>query len=58
MTNKGFNVQDIFGPKDVSISTPTFFENRMFGKSVIRDRKVSSKRVHIDRILHAILGKP
>lgn len=54
MTNKGFNVQDIFAPKDVSISTPTFFENRMFGKSVIRDRKVSSKRVHIDRILHAI----
>jgi hypothetical protein len=57
MADKGFNVQDIFAPKDISINIPTMFKrkNRMSGKSVMRDRKVSSKRVHIERIIG--LGK-
>ena len=57
MADKGFNVQDIFASRDVTINIPTFFKkkNRMSGKSVIRDRKVSSKRVHIERIIG--LGK-
>ena len=53
MADKGFNVQDLFAPRDVSINIPTFFKkkNRMDGKTVMRDRKISSKRVHIERII-------
>ncbi|XP_033759277.1 uncharacterized protein LOC117341516 [Pecten maximus] len=57
MADKGFNVQDIFAPRDVTINIPSFFKkkNRMSGKAVIQDRKISSKRVHIERIIG--LGK-
>ncbi len=53
MGYKGFNVQDLFAPYDVSINLPTFFrkKNRMSGKTVLRDRKISSKRVHIERLI-------
>lgn len=53
MADKGFNVQDIFAPYDVAINIPTFFskKNRMSGKAVLHDRKISSKRVHIERII-------
>lgn len=57
MADKGFNVQDIFAPLDVSINIPTFFKkkNKMSGASVLRDRKISSKRVHVERVIG--LGK-
>lgn len=57
MADKGFNVQDLFASRDVSINIPTFFrkKNRMSGETVVRDRKISSKRVHIERIIG--LGK-
>ena len=57
MADKGFDVQDIFAPFDVSVNIPTFFKkkNRMSGKTVIQDRKIASKRVHIERIIG--LGK-
>lgn len=53
MADKGFNVQDLFAPSDVRINIPTFFkkQNRMSGKTVMRDRRISSKRVHIERII-------
>lgn len=53
MADKGFNVQDLFAPYDVTINIPTFFrkKNRMTGKTVIKDRAISSKRVHIERII-------
>ena len=57
MADKGFNVQDLFATKNVSINIPSFFKkkNRMHGNIVLNDRKVSSKRVHIERIIG--LGK-
>lgn len=57
MADKGFNVQDLFARMDVTINIPTFFKkrNRISGKTLLRDRKVSSKRVHIERIIG--LGK-
>ncbi|XP_038047675.1 uncharacterized protein LOC119721789 [Patiria miniata] len=57
MVDKGFDIQDTFAPVDVTINIPTFFrkKNRMSGKSVLRDRKISSKRVHVERIIG--LGK-
>lgn len=53
MADKGFDVQDIFAPLDVAINIPTFFKkkNRMNAETVARDRKVSSKRVHVERII-------
>ncbi|XP_041360664.1 uncharacterized protein LOC121376926 isoform X1 [Gigantopelta aegis] len=57
MADKGFNVQDLFAPINVAINIPTFFrkKNRMSGNIVMKDRKISSKRVHIERIIG--LGK-
>ena len=57
MSDKGFNVQDLFATFDVAINIPTFFRNRnrLTGNIVIHDRKISSKRVHIERLIG--LGK-
>lgn len=57
MADKGFNVQDLFAPYNVTINVPTFFKkkNRMSGKIVMKDRQISSKRVHIERLIG--LGK-
>ena len=53
MADKGFNVQDLFALKDVTVNTPTFFQkkNRMTPDTVAKDKKISSKRVHIERII-------
>jgi len=49
----GFNVQDLFIPYDVTINIPTFFKktNRMSTATVLKDRKLASKRVHVERII-------
>ena len=53
MADKGFNVDDIFAPYNVMVNIPTFFrkKNRMSAQSVLQDRKISAKRVHIERII-------
>ncbi|KAK3108230.1 hypothetical protein FSP39_003597 [Pinctada imbricata] len=53
MADKGFTIQDLFATSDVAINIPTFFKkkNRMSGETVINDRKIASKRVHIERII-------
>jgi hypothetical protein len=53
MADKGFNVQDLFAPSDVQINIPAFFskKNRMSSTQVLKDRQVSSKRVHIERLI-------
>jgi hypothetical protein len=53
MADKGFDVQDLFAPRNVTINIPTFFheKNRMTGKTVLKDRRISSKRVHIERVI-------
>ncbi len=53
MADKGFNVEDLFIPYQVSVNMPTFFKkkNRMSNVTVLRDRKIASKRVHIERII-------
>ena len=53
MADKGFNVQDLFIPYNVIINIPTFFKkkNRLSGQTVLNDRKIASKRVHIERII-------
>lgn len=53
MADKGFNVQDLFEDMFVKINIPTFFSkmNRMTNQQVMRDRKISSKRVHVERVI-------
>lgn len=53
MADKGFNVQDMFATKNVAINIPTFItkRNRLPGMTVVKDRKISSKRVHIERLI-------
>ncbi|XP_052075621.1 uncharacterized protein LOC127713058 [Mytilus californianus] len=53
MADRGFSVQDLFATQNVAINMPTFFKkkNRLTGETVIKDRKISSKRVHIERII-------
>jgi hypothetical protein len=53
MADKGFDVQDIFASRDVTINIPTFFlkRNRFSQKTVMRDRKIASKRVHVERAI-------
>ena len=53
MSDKGFNVQDLFAPKDLKVNIPTFFKkkNRISNHTVLRDIKISSKRVHIERLI-------
>ena len=43
MTDKGFDVQDIFATVDVTINIPTLIlkMNRMSGKTVLKDRKIT-----------------
>ena len=48
MADKGFDVQDIFAPFNVTVNIPTCFrkKNRMTGKVVLKDRAISSKSSH------------
>jgi len=57
MADKGFNVEDLFIPYHVGINIPTFFKkkNRMSSDTVLKDRKIASKRVHIET-LERIIG--
>ena len=51
--DKGFDVQNLFAPHDVTVNIPTFFQKRnSFGhKTVTRDSKIASKRVHVERVM-------
>ncbi len=53
MADKGFDVQDLFDSNNVTVNIPTFFrkKNRLSAFSVLRDRKIASKRVHVERII-------
>ena len=51
--DKGFNVEDMFLSYTVSVNIPTFFKekNRMSNATDMKDRKIASKRVHIEVII-------
>lgn len=53
MADKGFNVQDIFACKDVQINIPAFFKkkNRLSPATRHKDKKIASKRVHVEKII-------
>jgi hypothetical protein len=53
MADRGFRVQDLFAPHGVTINMPNFLKGRsqLPGVSVLKDRKLASKRVHIERLI-------
>lgn len=53
MADKGFDVQDLFDGAMVLVNIPTFFrkKNRMSASTVLKDRRIASKRVHVERII-------
>ena len=53
MVDKGMKVQDLFAPHDILVNIPTFLKkgNHFDAKTLARDRKVASKRVHVERII-------
>ena len=53
MADKGFLVQDLFAPFDVTINTPTFMKGktRLTEAQRLEDIAVSSKRVHVERVI-------
>ena len=57
MVDKGFDIQDIFATKDVTINIPTFLKhgNQFTVSGIDKDRKIASKIVHVERIIALIL---
>ena len=55
MADKGFVVQDLFSHRGVAINRPTLLKgiNQLPPDAVSSDQKVSSKRVHVERVIGA-----
>ncbi len=55
MADKGFVVQDLFCHRGILINTPTFLKgiNQLSVEQVASDQKISSKRVHVERVIGA-----
>ncbi|XP_044577585.1 uncharacterized protein LOC123260520 [Cotesia glomerata] len=52
MADRGFNVQDIFESQGVTINIPHFLKGKQLPSvTVLSDRKLASKRVHIERLI-------
>ena len=53
MVDKGFKIQDILAPYDIKLSIPTFLKkrNQFQPKTRNSDKRIASKRVHIERII-------
>ena len=53
MVDKSLNVQDIFVSYGVKVNMPSFFKkgNQICSDTLKKDRKIASKRVHVERII-------
>lgn len=57
MADRGIMVQDLFANYDVTVNTPTMLKGKsqLEPEEVVKDRRISSKRVHVERVIG--LGK-
>ena len=57
MVDKGFNIEDVLIPHQITMNIPSFFkkENKIDSEIVLKDRKVASKTVHVER--HIVIGR-
>lgn len=53
MSDRGFNVQDLFCLRGVHLNLPSFLRNtnQLPSEVVIKDRRIASKRVHVERVI-------
>lgn len=53
MADRGIMVQDLFASQDVYVNTPTMLKGRsqLDPEEIVRDRRVASKRIHIERVI-------
>jgi len=53
MSDKGFVVQDLFLMRKVFVNIPTVMKGmtQLPAEKVIHDRKIASKRVHVERVI-------
>ncbi|KAE8747067.1 hypothetical protein FOCC_FOCC006205 [Frankliniella occidentalis] len=53
MADRGFTVQDLFAPCNVAVNIPSFLKGQaqLPGLTLLKDRKLASKRVHIERVI-------
>lgn len=53
LADKGFDVEDILAAYRITLNIPTFFRkgHQITPEILAKDRKISSKRVHIKRII-------
>ena len=53
MADRGILVQDLFAAMDVQVNVPTTMRglNQLDAETVVRDRRIASKRIHIERVI-------
>jgi len=53
MADRGFNVQDLFATKNVHVNIPSFLKGKsqLTAAEVVKDRRIASKRIHIERVI-------
>lgn len=53
MADRGIMVQDLFASRNVQVNTPTMLKGKsqLEAQDVVKDRRIASKRIHIERII-------
>lgn len=53
MADRGIMVQDLFAQKDVLVNTPTMLKGKsqLEPEDVVKDRRIASKRIHVERVI-------
>ncbi|XP_046543594.1 uncharacterized protein LOC124253791 [Haliotis rubra] len=53
MADRGILVQDLFAAQDVHVNTPTTLKGRsqLEPHEIVKDRRIASKRIHVERII-------
>ncbi|XP_048242560.1 uncharacterized protein LOC124133758 [Haliotis rufescens] len=53
MADRGIMVQDLFAAQDVQVNTPTMLKGKsqLEPEDVVKDRRIASKRIHVERII-------
>ncbi|XP_078487340.1 uncharacterized protein LOC144745224 [Ciona intestinalis] len=53
MADRGILVQDLFSSLDVKVNTPTMLKGKhqLEAVDVVKDRRIASKRIHVERVI-------
>jgi hypothetical protein len=53
MADRGIRVQDLFASQGVKVNVPTTMKgkNQLPAEVVVKDRRIASKRIHIERVI-------